>query len=93
MCAMNTDSVYIAISGDSVESLLKPELKAEFEQDKCKWFRRTDTAEHKAYDKRTPGLFKVEWEGQGIVGLCSKTYYCFGKKDKFVRVPTRNVTR
>ena len=32
---------------------------------------------------RTPGLFKVEWEGQGIVGLCSKTYYCFGAKDKF----------
>ena len=83
MCEMDTDSAYIAISGDSVESLVKPELKAEFEQDKCNWFPRTDTAEHKAYDKRTPGLFKVEWEGQGIVGLCSKTYYCFGAKDKF----------
>ena len=46
----------------------------EFEQDKCNWFPRTDTREHKAYDKRTPGLFKVKWEGQGIVGLCSKTY-------------------
>ena len=30
----------------------------------------------KAYDKRTPGLFKVEWHGRGFVGLCSKTYYC-----------------
>ena len=49
----------------------------------CNWFPRNDTAEHKAYDKRTPGLFKVEWEGEGIVGLCSKTYYCFGAKDKF----------
>ena len=28
-------------------------------------------------------LFKVEWEGEGIIGLCSKTYYCFGAKDKF----------
>ena len=28
-------------------------------------------------------LFKVEWEGQGIIGLCSKTYYFFGAKDKF----------
>ncbi|CAH3193475.1 unnamed protein product, partial [Porites evermanni] len=55
----------------------------EFEADKCNWFPRTDTPEHKAYDKRTPGLFKVEWEGQGIIGLCSKTYYCFGAKDKF----------
>ena len=83
MCEMDTDSAYIAIAGDSVESLVKPELKAEFEADKCNWFPRTDTPEHKAYDKRTPGLFKVEWEGQGIVGLCSKTYYCFGAKDKF----------
>ena len=83
MCEMDTDSAYIAISGDSVESLVKPELREKFEQDKCNWFPRTDTREHKAYDKRTPGLFKVEWEGQGIVGLCSKTYYCFGAKDKF----------
>ncbi len=30
------------------------------------------------YDKRTPGLFKVEYDGHGIVALCSKTYYCFG---------------
>ena len=26
----------------------------------------------KAFDKRTPGLFKVEWCGDGFVGLCSK---------------------
>ena len=36
----------------------------------------------KAYDKRTPGLFKVEWHGDGFIGLCSKTYYCFGATDK-----------
>ena len=83
MCEMDTDSLYIAISGDSVESLVRPELKAEFKSDKCNWFPCTDTPEHKAYDKRTLGLFKVEWEGQGIVGLCSKTDYYFWGKDKF----------
>ena len=94
MCEMDTDSAYIAIAGESAESLVKPELKAEFETDKCKWFLRTDTPEHKAYDKRTPGLFKVEWEGQGITGLCSKTYHCFGAKDKFSCMElTRNVMR
>ena len=77
---MDNDSTYIAIVGDSVESLVKSELHQEFEQDK---FPGTDTTEDKAYDKRTPGLVKVEWKGQGIVGLCSKTYYCFGAKDKF----------
>ena len=30
-----------------------------------------------------PGLFKVEWCGNGFIGLCSKTYYCFGATDKY----------
>lgn len=36
----------------------------------------------KNYDKRTPGLFKVEWKGTGMIGLCSKTYFGWGEKDK-----------
>jgi hypothetical protein len=37
-----------------------------------------------AFEKRTPELFKVEWEGQGFIGLCSKTYYCWGNdSDKY----------
>jgi len=83
ICKMDTDSVYIATARDCVETLVKPELCQEFQQDKCNWLPRIDTAEQKAYDKRTPCLFKVEWEGPGINRLCSKTYYCFGAKDKF----------
>ena len=33
------------------------------------------------YTKRTPGLFKFEFEGDGIVALCSKTYVCWGGKE------------
>ena len=61
-------------------------MRDEFEADKSNWFPRTDSVENARYDKRKPGLFKVEWEweGDGIVSLCSKTYYCFGDgKDKF----------
>ena len=36
----------------------------------------------RAFDKRTPGLFKVEWSGDGFVGLCNKMYYCFGPLSK-----------
>ena len=36
------------------------------------------------FDKRSPGLFKLEWEGAGFIGLCSKTYFGFGVKDKQV---------
>ena len=82
-CERDMDSAYIAISGESIEKLVKPELIANFQKDKNNWFPRTDTTEHKAYDKRTPGLFNVEWEGDGIVSLCPKTYYCWGSKDKF----------
>ena len=82
-CEMDTDSAYIAISGESVDALVRPRLREEYEKDKTNWFPRTDTPEHKAYDKRTPGLFKVEWEGNGIISLSSKTYYCFGASDKF----------
>ena len=32
------------------------------------------------YDQRTPGLFKTEFTGDGIVALCSKTYFCFGSR-------------
>ena len=35
--------------------------------------------DRKAFDKRTPGLFKLEYKGDGIVALCSKTYCCFGQ--------------
>ena len=80
---MDIDSAYIAIAGQSVESLVKPALRGEFEADKVNWFPQTDTPEHKAYDKRTPLLFKEEWSGSGIIGPSSKTFYCFGAYDKF----------
>ena len=82
-CETDTDSAYVALSGPSVESLVEPELRVEYEKEKSNWFPRTDTPEHKAFDKRTPGLFKEEWSGEGIIGLSSKTYYCFGPEDKF----------
>ena len=30
------------------------------------------------FDKRTPGLFKEEFKGHGIIALNSKTYFCWG---------------
>ena len=35
----------------------------------------------KAYEKRTPGKFKFEFDGEGCVALCSKTYVCWGDKE------------
>jgi hypothetical protein len=82
---MDTDSAYMALTG-KFEDLVKPELKEEFLRDRNNWFPRNDTPENFAFDKRTPGLFKPEFEGIGIVALCSKMYYVKGfvdGKDKF----------
>ena len=83
MCEMDTDSAYIAISSETFEDVIKPHMRNQYEEDRSNWFPRNDCMENARYDKRTPGLFKVEWEGDGIVALCSKTYYCFGPTDKF----------
>ena len=42
------------------------------------WVQASCCKSRSKFDKRTPGLFKLEWQGKGIVALCSKTYYCFG---------------
>ena len=77
------DSTYLALAAEKLESLVKPELRSKFDAEKSNWLPCTDTPEHRAYDKRTPGLFKVEWQGDGFVGLNSNTYYCWGQdKDK-----------
>ena len=67
---MDTDSAYMAISGDSFESLIKPYLREDFENDKHNWF----VPPRAPQGKRTPGLFKVEFEGDKIISLCSKSY-------------------
>ena len=28
-------------------------------------------------------MFKTEFTGDGMIALCSKTYFCFGAEDKF----------
>ena len=66
---MDTDSNYLAISGKTLEEIVKPEMREEFEAEKENWL---------AWDKwsgRTPGLFKKEFEGERMIALCSKCYY------------------
>lgn len=82
-CSMDTDSAYMALSGDCLDDIIKPDMKDRYLAEKHLWFPRTDTPEHAAYDKRTPGLFKEEFSGDGIIALCSKTYFCYGKDIKY----------
>ena len=104
-CQMDTDSAYFAISGDTLEDVIKPSMRSRFYKEWDDWLPAVACDAHNdeflsvrqnrqpwqphacclarsKYDKRTPGLFKQEWEGDGFVGLCSKTYYCFGSTNK-----------
>ena len=62
---MDTDSNYIAISGDSLEEIVRPELQEEFEAKRKEWL---------LWDKWsgcTPGLFKLEC---GSLSVSSGTF-------------------
>ena len=78
-CEMDTDSAYVALAGESVHQLIKPELRntnaknmIDFREITAPKFWRSTSAHH---------LFKTEFEGQGIIGLCSKMYFYFGASD------------
>ena len=66
---MDTDSLYFGLGADKLEDVIKPDFKSEYEKDKNNWL---------AWDKysnRTPGLFKLEFQGKRAIALCSKCYY------------------
>jgi len=96
-CAMDTDSAYMALPAASLEEVIKPDMQQRYQMEKKNWFTRTDTPQFAAYDNRTPGLFKTEFTGDGMIALCSKTYFCFGAEDKFgckvVNRKSNNVTK
>ena len=96
-CAIDTDSAYMTLSAASLEEVFKPEMHQRYQMKTKNWFPHTDTPQLAAYDKRTPGLRKTEFTGDGMIALCSKTYFCFGGEDKFsckgVNRKSNNVTK
>ena len=72
---MDTDSMYLGLSCETLKEAILPNRLNEFEATKY-WF---------AWDKwsnRTPGLFKLEFEGTRGIALCSKCYYMENEEKK-----------
>ena len=63
---MNTDSFYLAMSGDSLDEIVRSGMKQEYEADKKNCFA-TDK-----FSDRAPGLFKPEFVGTTGVQLTTK---------------------
>ena len=81
----DTDSYYYAIADVSIENLVKTQYMKQYKRDiygNCQgdidaevhWFPRKCCQRHSKHDSRTPGLFKLEYQGDEMVALCSKTY-------------------
>ena len=54
------------------------------------WFPRTCCAKQAKFDKRTPCLFKLEYQGQEMIGLCIRTYIV--RKTKVIRPSSTQIT-
>ena len=80
---MDTDSMYFALSYDTLEEAVKPELKREFENSKKQWL------SWEKWSNREPGLFKLEKEGTRAIALCSKCYFVDDEKTK-CQVPSQD---
>jgi hypothetical protein len=85
--------------------MVRPGLKEEFRStlyDHCvddwqpefnrHFFPRECCARHNLYDQKTPGLFKLEKQGVGMVGLCSKTH-CLKVLDAADKVAVKGVNK
>ena len=91
---MDTDSLYLALSGENLEDVNIPEKRPEWDQLPSKdcndnfitnatdnFFPRTCCNAHKKHDKREPGLFKEAFRCAEMLCLCIKTYCCYDKQN------------
>ena len=79
---MDTDSFYLAMSGDSLDEIFRPEMKQAYEAGKKNWLA-TDE-----FSERTPGLFKPEFVGTRGMWLTVK---CYLVQNEAVKVFQRSV--
>ena len=84
---INTDSMCFALSYDTLEAAVKPELLKEFEREKKGWL---------SWDKwssREPGLFKLESEGTRAIQLCSKCYFVEDEQSGKAKMSSKGMSK
>ena len=83
---MDTKSLYLALSEETLEDIILPEKRNEWEAIRSRdctdsftanatsnFFPRTYCSAHKKHNKREPGLFKEEFRCSEMLCLCSKS--------------------
>ena len=80
LCYMDTDSFYLAMSGDCLDDIVRPYMKQAYEADK-----KNRLATDK-FSEGTPSLFKLEFVGTKGVWLTAKCLGCFSKNKEGQRI-------
>ena len=84
---MDTDSLYMALSANDFDDIIKPDLKELYKNEKPNWLV-TDE-----YSKRVPGLFKPEFKGKRMIALTSKCYFADNGKETIPKFSCKGVSR
>ena len=84
---MDTDSMYFALSYDTLEEAIKPELMKEFKREKKQWL------SWNKWSNREPGLFKLEKEGTRAIALCSKCHSVEDEKSGKAKKSSKGVSQ
>ena len=84
---MDTDSLYMALSAEDFDEIIRPELKELYKDEKPKWLV-TDE-----YSKRVPGLFKPEFKGKRMIALTSKCYFADNGEEGRPKFSCKGVNR
>ena len=95
----DTDSLYIAFARETIDECVKPELREEWDVEKWNFFSSEDEEtmmdfhghliSKKQYEKRTPGKFKEEFNGIGMICLNAKVYHIWSDKMKEGKLLTK----
>ena len=100
----DTDSLYLALSKPTLDEVVKPHLKEEYlktvkgqcqdgSTQSLEFLPRTCCPKHNLFDKREPGVFKTEFVGDEMIGLCSKTYFVENRELQTFKVSAKGVNK
>ena len=84
---MDTDSLYMALTAEDFDEIIRPDLKELYKDEKPKWLV-TDE-----YSKRVPGLFKPEFKGKRMIALTSKCYFADNREEGRPKFSCKGVSR
>ena len=99
----DTDSLYAGYAGDSIDDVIRPEKKREYnsliydtcreiEDDAERFFVRKCCKQHTQHDNRSLGLLKIEASGVELLSVCSKTYILL-MKDNQIKMSAKGVNQ